>query len=235
MHQRDRPCCQPSFTKLEGVVVECRKCPRLVHYRETVPPKQPYQNECYWRKPVPGFGDPHASLMIIGLAPASHGGNRTGRIFTGDRSAEFLFRSLYSVGLANQPTSISRDDGLKLHNLYITAAVKCSPPQDKPTKEEILECHHYLRNEIALLKNLKRIIVFGKIAFDAFRLFAKEEGVSMRNMRFCFGARYLLPRLPTLYVSYHPSPRNTQTGRLTQEMLTSLLYNAMENIDHDLG
>jgi len=213
----------PSLMVLNNTVIQCCLCPRLVQYRESVEPKKIYRDETYWKKPIPSFGDTNASILVLGLAPASHGGNRTGRIFTGDKSGDFLFKALYETGLSNQPRSNYRDDGLKLHDLYITASVKCAPPKDKPTRQEFLTCHHYLKSEIHLLKNLKKVIVLGRIAFDAFLLFAREQGVSTKGLKFEFGAVYTLPGLPTLFACYHPSPHNTNTGRLTQEMLTSFL------------
>lgn len=213
-----------SLKVLNDELIDCRRCPRLVHYRETVPPKPVFKDQEYWRKPVPGFGDTKASTLMVGLAPASHGGNRTGRIFTGDKSADFLFKSLYAAHFSNQSTSISRDDGLKLYDLYITASVKCCPPKDKPTRLESLTCHrNYLQNELLLLKNLKKVIVLGHIAFNAFLLFVREQNVSTKGVKFAFGQHYVFKGLPALFACYHPSPRNTQTGRLTQEMLTSFL------------
>jgi uracil-DNA glycosylase len=216
-----------SLKVLNEAIAECRRCPRLVDYRENLPPKPIHQEETYWRRPVPGFGDPNASILIFGLAPASHGGNRTGRVLTGDKTADFLFKSLYELGLCNQPTSITKDDGLQLYDLYLTASVKCAPPKDKPTRQESLTCHSFFLNEMLLLKNLKKVIVLGHIAFNAFLFYAKSQGVDTRGLKFGFGNHYIFPGLPTLFACYHPSPRNTQTGRMTQAMLTSFLSDVL--------
>lgn len=212
-----------SLKELKENVERCRLCPRLVEYRESVVPKRQYEHQPYWKKPVPGFGDPHAQLVIIGLAPAAHGGNRTGRIFTGDASADFLFKALYKAGFANQSTSIAANDGLKLNGCYITAAVKCAPPKNKPTPMECKTCFQYLENELFLLKNVNCVLTLGKLAFDAFLRFAKLRGHNVSKLCFFHGACYQLEGLPTLYASYHPSPRNTYTGKLTEEMLLEVL------------
>jgi len=212
-----------SFNTLREEIVHCRLCPRLVDFRENVPPRPAFQDQDYWGKPVPGYGDINGSLLITGLAPAAHGGNRTGRIFTGDLSARFLINVLYQAGIANQPTSESLDDGLLLNDCYITASVKCVPPGDKPTRQEFLNCSRYYHNELFLLKNVTKVLVLGKLAFDAFLFYAKTQGFSTKNVRFDFGARYQIGTLPVLYCSYHPSPRNTNTGRLTEKMLLDLL------------
>lgn len=217
-----------SLELLNKVVVDCRLCKRLVKYREGVIPKRQYQDQPYWKRPVPGYGDPEARLFILGLAPAAHGGNRTGRIFTGDASGDFLFKALYKAGLANQSTSTGRDDGLQLIGCYITAAVKCAPPQNKPTAKECATCAQYWTNELALLKQVTSVLVFGKFAFDAFCSYAKAMGHSMKGVRFVHGAQYHFPGLPTLYASYHPSPRNTNTGKLTTEMLLAVLKSEKE-------
>jgi uracil-DNA glycosylase family 4 len=212
-----------SFHDLTQDVIHCRLCKRLVHYRETVPPKEIYKDENYWRKPVPGFGDPKAWLMLLGLAPSPHGGNRTGRIFTGDATSKFLLHCLYQVGLSNQPTSEYRDDGLLLNGCYMTAAVKCVPPAHKPTREEFLNCSRYLFSEFYLLKNLKVVLALGKSAFDSCLKVAKAQGCSTSGLKFRHGAKYELKNFPTLYASYHPTPRNTNTGTLTESMFCGLL------------
>jgi uracil-DNA glycosylase family 4 len=163
------------WTSLGGLgreVITCRECTRLVRYREGVPPKPRYRNSTYWRKPVPGFGDSKASLVIIGLAPAAHGGNRTGRVFSGDESGRFLVRALHKAGFANQPYSESRGDGLRYQGCYLTAAVKCSPPQDRPSKEEFANCSRYLRGELHLLSGASGVLVLGQLAFRAFLAYA---------------------------------------------------------------
>lgn len=212
-----------SLGALNECVVDCRMCKRLVQYREEVPPRKSFEDEVYWRRPVPGFGDKQAWLLITGLAPSAHGGNRTGRIFTGDESGKFLFNALYKEGFANQPISESIDDGLKLTGCYITAAVKCTPPEHKPTKEEFSNCSVYYRNELRLLKKVTAILALGKLAFDAYLSYAQTLGVSTRNVVFKHGARYGLEGLPTLYASYHPSPQNTHTGKMTEDMFRRLL------------
>ncbi|MGH9920032.1 MAG: uracil-DNA glycosylase [Nitrososphaerales archaeon] len=212
-----------TLAELTEAVVQCRRCPRLVRYRETVPPRKSFKSEKYWRRPVPGFGDPDASLVVIGLAPAAHGGNRTGRVFTGDESGRFLVRALYEAGFANQPVSEARDDGLVYTDCYVTAAVKCVPPQDKPTAEEFENCSAWLDSELRLLTNARAIVALGRGAFDAYLGYAASRGRMTRGMRFSHGGKYILEGLPTLYASYHPSPRNTHTGKLTRRMLVLLL------------
>lgn len=212
-----------SFQSLEEKIIHCRLCPRLVQYREHVPPRAAFKDEPYWRKPIPGFGDPNAWLLIIGLAPAAHGGNRTGRIFTGDDSGRFLFHCLYEEGFASQPLSEYKDDGLILRGCYITASVKCAPPQNKPTPKECLNCSQYLHNELYLLKHLKAVLALGRLGFDAYRKFAKLEGEDVSHFQFKHGGRYPLKKLPTLYASYHPSPQNVNTGKLSEEMFRKVL------------
>lgn len=208
---------------LRDEVISCRLCPRLVAYRENVPAKAPHLHEKYWRRPVPGFGDPHANLFILGLAPATHGGNRTGRIFTGDASARFLIRMLYAEGFANQPTSESIDDGLELLDCYITASVKCAPPKDKPNPSEKKNCSRYFEQELEILKSVKAVMVLGKIAFDSYLKFLRGKGVDTSGIVFGHGLSYLFKGLPTLYTSYHPSPRNVNTKKLTESTFRSLL------------
>ncbi|MBS0656222.1 MAG: uracil-DNA glycosylase [Verrucomicrobia bacterium] len=211
-----------SLNELRTVIENCRLCKRLVHYRESVEPKPQYEGQTYWRRPVAGFGDPESTIFILALAPAAHGGNRTGRAFTGDKSGDFLFNSLYKAGLSNQATSVSRDDGLILKGCYITAAVKCAPPRDRPTAQECHTCSPYWENELHLLKKVKSVICLGTFAFNAFLTYARKQGISTKGLRFKHGASYHLPGLATLYASYHPSPHNTNTGRLTEEMLIRL-------------
>ena len=208
---------------LNEIVVNCFRCPRLVHHRETYPPKPIYADEPYWRRPVPGYGDPDAWLMIIGLAPAPHGGNRTGRPFTGDLSAVFLMRCLYNRGFASQPTSEYYDDGLKLLGCYMTAAVKCVPPQHKPLYQEFLNCSPYLFEEFAILKKVTCVLALGRLAFDAYLLYVKAQGIKHPKYHFKHGEKYEFEGMPTLFASYHPSPRNTNTGTMTAEMFEGLL------------
>jgi len=196
---------------LDDRIIVCKKCPRLAKYIADVA-KTKIRRYCdweYWGKPLPGFGDPDAKLLIIGLAPAAHGGNRTGRMFTGDSSGDWLMRALFESGFANQLTSERRDDGLKLKSAYITAVVRCAPPENKPTKEEIANCSFYLAEELEILKNVRVVLTLGAIAFNAF--------TSMHNinrLKFRHNASYKLSD-KTLVASYHPSRQNTQTGRLT--------------------
>jgi uracil-DNA glycosylase len=208
-------------------VSECRRCPRLTAYREKVAQeKRRAFRECeYWGRGVPGFGDPEAKLFILGLAPAAHGGNRTGRVFTGDRSADFLFQALYDAGFANQPTSVRRDDGLRLQNAYIAAAVRCAPPENKPLPSEIVNCRSYLEGELEILCP-KAMLALGKIAWDAYLdLLRHEHKIMSRGpYKFAHGAEAELARdLPRLFGVYHPSQQNTQTGRVTQAMYAAVL------------
>ncbi len=212
---------------LSECVIACRKCPRLVRYREEVArgKRRAYRDQDYWGKPVPGFGDPRAELLILGLAPAAHGGNRTGRVFTGDRSGDFLYRMLYEAGFANQPTSVHRDDGLKLRNAYVTATVRCAPPKNKPLPQEILNCRPYLEAELDLLRP-RAVLALGRIAFDGYLKLLHERGLIERRATYEFrhGASYQLPDgLPRLFAAYHPSQQNTQTGRLTPAMFRRVL------------
>jgi uracil-DNA glycosylase len=204
-------------------VVECGRCPRLVWYRETVPPRRTFASQDYWRRPVPGFGDPEARLVVIGLAPAAHGGNRTGRVFTGDESGRFLVAALHEAGYANQPVSESKDDGLVYTGCYVTAAVKCVPPHDKPTAEEFENCSSWLDSELRLLERAKAVLALGRAAFEAYLDYAARRGAATTGLAFKHGKRYSLVGLPALYASYHPSPRNTHTGKLTRKMMAALL------------
>ncbi len=178
----------------------------------------------YWGKPLPGFGDPRARLLILGLAPAAHGGNRTGRMFTGDGSAQFLMAELYKFGFANQPTSANVNDGLRLRDAYMTAIVRCAPPKNKPTLKEIDTCRHYWTEELGFLANIRVVLALGRVAFDTYVKFLKEQGVNTKGFRFYHGAVYQAPQPSrALAASYHPSRQNTQTGRLTKPMFDSVL------------
>lgn len=212
-----------SFAPLNETIICCRKCPRLVHFREHVAERKSFQGQTYWRKPVPGFGDPEAWLLILGLAPAAQGANRTGRVFTGDPSAKFLMQALYKAGFASQPTSETADDGLKLKGCYMTAAVKCVPPDNKPLREEFVNCHPYFEQEFLRLKNLRAVLALGKLAFDHYQRFLKSEGGLERLAPFSHGAKVEVNGWPTLYGSYHPSPQNTYTKKLTETMFLKLL------------
>jgi len=214
-----------TISQIETDVISCRKCPRLVEFREKIAreKRKSYLDWNYWGKAVPGYGSPKAKLMILGLAPAAHGGNRTGRVFTGDKSADFLFKCLHYVGLANQAKSDHREDGLKL-DAYITAAVKCVPPGDKPTAEEKDTCESYLSREFESLKNLKIVLALGKIGFDScLKLVRKTYPFKMKEFKFGHGVRYELPNGLILYGAFHPSPRNVNTKKLTFEMMVGFL------------
>jgi len=208
-------------------LVACRRCPRLVAWREEVGRKKrrAYRDWDYWTKPVPGFGDPEARILIFGLAPGAHGANRTGRVFTGDASGDFLYAALYQAGLANQPTSAHREDGLKLYGVYITAAVRCVPPGNKPTREEIAACSTWTERELALLPNLRVFLALGRIAHDALLDYFR---LRKRDFPFAHGAEHPLPGGRVLLDSYHVSRQNTQTGRLTPEMFDRVLERAKE-------
>jgi uracil-DNA glycosylase len=208
-------------------VCACGKCPRLVKYRERVAKekRRAFREWTYWGRGVPGFGDPHAKLFILGLAPAAHGGNRTGRVFTGDRSGDFLYKALNRAGFANQPTSLRRDDGLRLHNVYIAAAVRCAPPANKPLPSEILHCRGYLERELEILQP-RAVLALGKIAWDAYLEILKQRGqiASRAAFRFSHGAECAFEDdLPRLFGVYHPSQQNTQTGRVTEAMYATVL------------
>ena len=214
-------------------VVGCTRCPRLMAYAKMAAARKTarYSDWEYWAKPVPGFGDPNARLLIIGLAPATSGALRTGRIFTGDASSRFLVRALHKAGFANQPVSESVDDGLVYTDCYLTAALKCAPPGDKPTRQEVENCAEYLEGEVRLLRRLESVLVLGALAFGAYRDFLARSGRDVRGMKFSHGGVYPSEGSPTLYCSYHPSPRNTNTGKLTQGMLVRVL----SKIKRDLG
>ncbi len=216
---------EPDFSNLNSQIVACRLCPRLVHHRESVPSRACFTKEIHWRKPVPGFGDPNAWLLILGLAPSPDGGNRTGRIFTGDASAKFLIRNLYEAGFANQPESLHQHDGLILKGCYLTAAVKCVPPKHRPKPDELKHCSRYLERELLLLPRLRCVLTLGQIAFQAYK---QHLGVKCRSLKFAHGAKYQLPGAPPLYASYHPSPQNTNTGVLTDQDFQKLLKMCLE-------
>ena len=220
-----------SLSRVAKEVIACARCPRLVEYRCRVAreKRRAYRDWEYWGKPVPGFGDRQARLLVIGLAPAAHGGNRTGRVFTGDSSGDLLFETLYRTGFANQPQSVSRDDGLQLRDAYVTATVRCAPPGNKPLPEEFRNCREYLERELRLLRNVRVVVVLGKIAFDSYLSILQARGqiVSRSPFRFAHGALYKFPPpLPVLLASYHPSRQNTQTGKLTRKMFSGVFQKA---------
>ena len=215
-----------TLLKLNNEIIKCKKCKRLVKFRKkiAVEKRKQYMNENYWGKPITGYGDPNAQLLMIGLAPAAHGGNRTGRVFTGDKSASFLFNCLHKAQLANQSNSNHRNDGLKLYNTYLTAALKCVPPGDKPTSLELKTCFSFFKKEINILSGINTIVALGKIAFDACLNFYKEDYL-IKNKDFVFshGCKYQLPDNKILVGSYHPSPRNVNTGRIDTKKMVDLL------------
>jgi uracil-DNA glycosylase family 4 len=214
--------CYQGIAQLNATVVQCRRCPRLVAWREKVAKekKREFREWDYWGKPVPSFGDANARLLIVGLAPAAHGANRTGRMFTGDSSGRWLYRALHKAGFANQPSWERRDDGLELIDCYITAAAHCAPPDNKPLPREIENCGEYLDAELRLLKNLRVIAALGKIAFDQTLRALERSGLELPKPlpKFSHGAAYSLSSRLTLIASYHPSRQNTNTGKLTEKM-----------------
>ena len=213
------------FKKLNKTIIKCKKCPRLVKFVEKISTEKRKQNidEKYWGKPLTGFGEFNSKLMILGLAPAAHGGTRTGRAFTGDKSGDFLFKCLYETGFANQPISKSLDDGLKIKSTYITNILKCVPPGDKPLNEELENCSIYLNSEIKNLERLKIILTLGKLAFDNCIKFYKKNYKINGKFIFKHGKKYYLPDGKLLFSSYHPSPRNVNTGILNHEKMKKIL------------
>lgn len=223
IYSQNMKCCT-NLDELEEIVIKCRLCPRLVEFRENAPARQSFKNESYWRKPVPGFGDPRAQLLILGLAPAADGGNRTGRVFTGDPSGVFLMDVLYKAGFANQPHSEYKGDNLRLLNCYITASVKCVPPENRPLPSEFENCSRYLHQEIKLLKNIKAVLTLGAFAFNSYMVFLNKLGQKkIPGLKFFHGLHLEMSGFPHIYASYHPSPQNTYTGKLTKKMLLDLL------------
>ncbi len=220
---------------LQEEITACRLCPRLVAHREEVArvKRRAYRDWTYWGRPVPSFGDPLARLLIIGLAPGAHGANRTGRMFTGDRSGDFLFRALHAAGFASQPESRSRQDGLSLSDAYITAAVRCAPPANKPLREEIIRCRPFLERELELLDRVRVVVALGRLAFDAYLTVLRDRGLIPSRAAFGFGhgrEHTLGPSLPLLISSYHPSQQNTLTGRLTAKMLGDVFLLARRRV-----
>jgi uracil-DNA glycosylase len=219
-----------TLEELNREIVACTLCPRLIaHCRKVGQEKRrAYLDWEYWAKPVPGFGDPQARLLILGLAPGAHGSNRTGRPFTGDGSGNFLYPVLHKAGFASQPKATHRGDGLRLLDAYITAAVRCAPPENKPTPQEIANCAAHLDHEFAALTNIKVVVVLGKIAFDAYLNYLKRRGELKYKSAFLFGhgESYALPDGRTLLCSYHPSLQNTLTGKLTEKMFLDVFRKA---------
>jgi uracil-DNA glycosylase len=216
-------------------VIACERCPRLREYcrRVAEEKRRAYRDWEYWGKPVPSFGDPHAQVLVIGLAPGAHGANRTGRVFTGDRSGEFLYRALYQTGFASQAESQSREDGLELYGVYITAAVRCAPPDNKPTVEEFRNCRPFLERELDLLKQVRVVVALGRVAFDTYLGILRDRGVIARRSAFVFAhdrEHRIGPDSPLLISSYHPSQQNTSTGKLTEDMLRRVFERARLHI-----
>ncbi len=211
---------------LNQQVITCHKCPRLVAWREQMAQEKraAFRDQEYWGKPVPGFGDLHARLMVVGLAPGAHGSNRTGRMFTGDASGDFLYPALYRAGFCNQPVTTQRGDGLEMRDVFITAVGRCAPPQNKPAKQELLNCRPFLLQEIDLLPNLQGFVALGGIAFQhLLEIIQTHYGVVFTaKPKFAHGAFYRFTNAPWLLASYHPSRQNTQTGRLTEEMFDGI-------------
>ncbi len=222
------------WAELNARIITCRLCPRLVSYREEVAwvKKRAFREWDYWGRPVPGFGDPKARLLVVGLAPGAHGSNRTGRMFTGDSSGDFLFSVLYRVGMANQPTTIHRDDGLALKDVFISAICRCAPPDNKPTPEEIRNCQPFLEAEMELLKGYKGIVALGSLAFNQVQAIFRGNGNAIGQLEFKHNAFYTLgDGLPWILTSYHPSRQNTQTGRLTPAMFDAVWQRARALLD----
>jgi uracil-DNA glycosylase family 4 len=223
------------LTVLNREVVGCTRCPRLVAYREEVAreKRRAYREWEYWGKPVPGFGDPDARVLVMGLAPGAHGSNRTGRPFTGDASGKFMYPVLYETGFANQPTATDRNDGLRLKDLYITAAVRCAPPDNKPLPQELAECSIFLDRELAGLKKVKVVVALGRIGFDAYLNYLKRHDLLPSRQPYLFkhGAHYQMPDGKVLLASYHPSNQNTATGKLTREMFVKVFKQAANLAD----
>jgi uracil-DNA glycosylase family 4 len=214
---------------LARAIVACERCPRLRAWCARVARQKVhrFQHYAYWGKPVPGFGDPAARLLVVGLAPAAHGGNRTGRVFTGDSSGDWLYEALHRFGFANQPTSVARDDGLRLLGCYVTAAARCAPPANKPTPHELATCRSWLEAELALLRGVRVVVTLGRIAHEAY---LRAAAITERP-RFAHGARTLLPDGTLLIASYHPSRQNTNTGRLTRAMWHAIFRRARAACD----
>ena len=219
-----------NFNKLNNSIINCKKCKRLVRFRKKISKdkRKKYQQETYWGKPITGFGDTNGKILFVGLAPAAHGGTRTGRVFTGDKSSDFLYKCLFKAKISNQPKSEYKNDGLKLRKAFITTALKCVPPEDKPLKQELNNCFKYFDQEINLLKNLKIIVALGKIAFDACKYFYKNNYGFTENIQFKHNKIFKLPNDILLVGCYHPSPRNVNTGRINEKKMTLLFKRVLK-------
>jgi uracil-DNA glycosylase family 4 len=222
----------PALQQIRETIIACERCPRLREYCKGIGEtrRRAYQDQTYWARPVPGFGDPRARVLILGLAPGAHGANRTGRPFTGDGSGFFMYPVLHELGFANQPEGVSRDDGLKLRHAWIASVVRCAPPGDKPTPQEIRNCGMNLAAEIEALTRVRVVVCLGKIAFDGYLAYLLQTGVIARKSAYTFahGAEYTLPNGFRLLASYHPSLRNTNTGRLNSTMFAKIFLRARE-------
>ncbi len=222
----------PLLDQIQHRIATCTRCPRLIDYCRGIGenPRKSYRDQQYWAKPVPGFGDPNARILVLGLAPGAHGANRTGRPFTGDGSGDFMYPVLHELGLASKPAAVSRDDGLKLRKLWIGSVVRCAPPGDKPTPDEIRNCSPHLTAEVAALPKVRVVVCLGKIAWDGYLAHLLGQGIIERRSAFTFshGAEYHMPSGITLLGSYHPSLRNTNTGRLNRPMFAHVFLRALE-------
>ena len=218
-----------ALAALEQEIITCRTCPRLVDWREEVArgKRRAFRDQTYWGKPVPGFGDPHARVLVLGLAPGAHGSNRTGRMFTGDGSGDFLFPALFRAGLASQPYARNQGDGMALNDIFITAICRCVPPANKPSPDEIRNCRPWLEAELGLLENLQGVVLLGKIALDGWLNLPRCEGIRKKDIIFAHNQLYELgDGEPWMLCSYHPSLQNTQTGKLTAVMFDEIWQRA---------
>lgn len=227
---------EAALAALEQRIISCRRCPRLIAYCNQVAAvkRRAYLDWEYWGKPVPAFGDPRARVLVIGLAPGAHGANRTGRMFTGDKSGDFLYRALHATGFASQPESRHREDGLTLKDMWITAAVRCAPPGNKPARDELEACRGYLQREIELLSHIQVVVALGRIAFDSYLMCLKHAGRIGSRSAFRFGHNVehrLGSDLPVIVTSYHPSQQNTSTGKLTFAMLKAVFTRVRKLLD----
>ncbi len=222
-----------NLNNLNKSIINCNKCSRLIQFRKKIlkNKRKQFKDEKYWGKPITGFGDINGKILFVGLAPAAHGGTRTGRVFTGDKSSEFLYKCLFNANISNQNTSEHVNDGLKLNNAFITAALKCVPPQDKPEKKELMNCFNFFQNEIYLLKKLKIIVALGKVAFDTCLEFYKKYYNFDKKYKFMHGKVYNLPKGIQLIGCYHPSPRNVNTGRINEKKMTNLFLKIQNKVN----
>ena len=221
-----------NISRLNSNIIKCKLCPRLIKFRDKIVKNKRKQfiNETYWGKPITGFGDTKAKILFVGLAPAAHGGTRTGRVFTGDKSSDFLYKCLFKAKISNQSNSDHIKDGLKLKNAYITAALKCVPPEDKPLKVELDNCSRFFNKELELLKNLRVIVALGKVAFDACKYFYQKEGDFYKTLKFGHGKIFKLKNGVFLVGCYHPSPRNVNTGRINESKMV-YLFNKIKKLN----